>query len=36
VLRDARFEDLRYLSQADLGVAGISSDAPAVEPRIIR
>jgi len=36
ILRHAQFEDLRYLSQDDLGMAGIDDDWPTVEPRIIR
>ena len=36
VLRSPRFEDLRYISAEDVDLAGISGDAPEVEPRIIR
>ncbi|HED64689.1 MAG TPA: hypothetical protein ENJ09_03935 [Planctomycetes bacterium] len=36
VFRDPGFEDLRYLSEADLGAADLPGDAPVVEPRLIR
>ncbi len=36
VLRAAGFEDLRYLSAVDRGVAGIEDELPVLEPRWIR
>ncbi len=36
VLRSATFEDLRYLSARAMDIAGVDSDLPVVEPRIIR
>ncbi len=36
VLRDARYEDLRYLSAAPMACAGVDDGIPVVEPRIIR
>ena len=36
VLRHGAFEDLKYLSEQDAIAAKIDSDAPAVEPRVIR
>jgi type II secretory pathway component GspD/PulD (secretin) len=36
VMRGATFEELRYLSDADLAAAGIDDGLPELEPRIIR
>lgn len=36
VLRSATFEDLKYASATDAGIAGLPSDWPVLEPRIIR
>ena len=36
VLRASGFEELRYLSRADLDVAGVDDGMPTLEPRIIR
>ncbi len=36
VLRDARYEDLRYVSAAPMALAGVGDGLPVVEPRVIR
>ena len=36
VLRDARYEDLRYASAPALAAAGVEDGLPVVEPRVIR
>ncbi|MEW5748972.1 MAG: secretin N-terminal domain-containing protein [Candidatus Thermoplasmatota archaeon] len=36
VLRNARFEDLRFMSERDLQTAGLADDCPRLEPRVIR
>ena len=36
VVRHSRFEDLRFLSDADRREAGLPDDLPTVEPRVIR
>ncbi len=36
VLRDARYEDLRYLSAVPMALASVEDGLPVVEPRVIR